>query len=276
MDKPSISIVTPSFNQARFLEPCIRSILDQNYPRLEYGVVDGGSTDGSVEILRRYADRLAFWTSEKDGGPYDAINKGFARTSGEIMGWLNSDDMLLPGALSTVGDVFATFPAVEWITTLLPVTFNQAGQAVECPTRRGYSRNSFMRGGHLVGIGRFSHGWIQQESTYWRRSLWDRAGGKLDTSVTLAADFELWARFYQHAELHGVAALIGGFRKHGDGQRSALHYREYVEQALEVLRRYGGRPYGPVETLAMRLRRRLGAAGGRRILFENGKWAIDS
>src|SRR3954464_13703841 len=93
---PRISIVTPSFNQARFLPETIRSVLGQNYPDLEYVVIDGGSTDGSAEVIRRHEDRLAQWVSEKDAGQYDAINKGFARTSGEIMGWLNSDDLYTP------------------------------------------------------------------------------------------------------------------------------------------------------------------------------------
>src|SRR6267154_2378048 len=98
---PRISIVTPSFNQGSYLEETIRSVLDQNYPNLEYVVVDGGSTDRSVEILQRYADRLAWWSSEPDGGQYAAINKGFKHTSGEIMAWINSDDKYLPWTFSS-------------------------------------------------------------------------------------------------------------------------------------------------------------------------------
>src|SRR5215469_5586779 len=93
---PKISIVTPSFNQAEFLEETIRSVLDQNYPNLEYVVVDGGSTDGSVDIIKKYAHRLAWWVSEPDDGQYAAINKGFKHSSGEIMAWINSDDKYLP------------------------------------------------------------------------------------------------------------------------------------------------------------------------------------
>src|SRR5579859_3708649 len=101
---PRISIVTPSFNQRAFLEETIRSVLDQRYPNLEYVIIDGGSTDGSVDIIRKYERHLAFWVSEPDGGQYDAINKGFAHTTGELLGWLNADDKYLPWSFSTLAD----------------------------------------------------------------------------------------------------------------------------------------------------------------------------
>lgn len=117
---PSISIVTPSYNRRRYLGDTIRSVLATGYPALEYAVVDGQSSDGSAELIAGHASRLAWWVSEPDGGQYDAINKGFARTSGEIMGWLNSDDLYLPWTLTVVGEVFAGLPQVEWITTAFP------------------------------------------------------------------------------------------------------------------------------------------------------------
>jgi glycosyltransferase involved in cell wall biosynthesis len=249
---PTISIVTPSYNQAAFLEEAMQSVLTQNYPNVEYVVIDGGSSDGSADIIRRYQDRLAYWISEPDKGQYDAINKGFARTKGEIMAWLNSDDKYAPWAFSVVADIFASFPEVEWITSVHPMGWNARGQAVSMKHSGGFNRKSFLKGGNLPGKGWYGREWIQQESTFWRRSLWDRAGGSLDTSLSLAADFELWARFYQCAELYGVVAFLGGFRAHGE-QRSAHHMEEYLAEADGVLRRYGGKPYNPAESLLRRI-----------------------
>jgi hypothetical protein len=240
-----ISIVTPSFQQAGFLEPALRSVLDQNFPDLEYIVADGGSTDGSADIIRKYADRLHWWVSERDGGQFDAINKGFAHSTGEIMGWLNSDDMLTPWSLSIVEEIFRTQPEVEWISTLAQIRWDAQGRAVRCLPQRGFSRAGFLAGENLPRPGELFTGWIQQESTFWRRSLWDRAGGRVGSSFSQAGDFDLWARFFQHAELYGVDAPLGGFRYYGNQKTGAGHER-YVEEALRALEAHGGRPRSPV------------------------------
>jgi len=234
---PKISIVTPSYNQARFLEMTMLSVLNQAYPSLEYVVIDGGSTDNSVEIIRQYKNHLAYWISEPDLGQYDALNKGFARTNGEIMGWINSDDKYTTWAFQVVSEIFSTLPEVQWITTQYPLTWDEYGRAMRCRYQDGYSYKGFFRGENLPGRSTLSTGWIQQESTFWRRSLWERAGGYIDSSLSFAGDFELWARFYQHSELYGVNTPLGGFRRYGD-QKSGNFLKEYIKEAENILSKY--------------------------------------
>jgi len=219
---PRISIVTPSYNQVEYLEECIDSILSQNYPNLEYIIMDGGSTDGSVEIIRKYEKYLSYWQSCPDGGQYAAINAGFARTTGEIMAWLNSDDKYHPNAFLKVACAFTEHPEVFWITGFR-TTWDGKGTISALESGIPYfSRKKFL-----------SENWgnpcIQQESTFWRRSLWELSGGCLNTVCTLAADAELWLRFFRHAPLYYHMALLGGFRLHGN-QRSLLQMQEYVAE----------------------------------------------
>jgi glycosyl transferase family 2 len=204
---PKITLVTPVRNSARYIEQTIQSVLAQNYPNLEYFIIDGGSTDGTLDIVRKYESHISGWISEPDNGMYDALNKGFARTTGEIMGWISATDKLHTGGLSVVGSVFRdTPPAVEWITGRA-TAFNEEGMTVAVFDIPRWSRYRF-----LAGANRY----IQQESTYWRRSLWEKAGSRTESSCRNGADFELWVRFFRHAKLYPVDALIGGFRVHGD------------------------------------------------------------
>lgn len=159
---PRIALVTPVWNSAKYVEQTIESVLGQEYPNLEYWIVDGGSTDGTLEVIRRYEDRLTGWISEPDNGMYDALNKGFARTTGEVMGWISATDKLHPGGLKAVGEVFRKFPQVEWITGR-PTHFNEDGLTINVDGAPRWTRLGF-----LAGFNRY----IQQESTYWRRSLW--------------------------------------------------------------------------------------------------------
>jgi glycosyltransferase involved in cell wall biosynthesis len=272
----TISLVTPSFNQAAFLEATLRSVLDQGFAGLDYAVVDGGSTDGSVDIVRRYADRLSWWASEPDAGQYDAINKGFARSSGEVMGWLNSDDLHLPWTLSLVAQVFAELPEVRWLTTRHPLVFDAAGRCVRAAPRGPWTSAEFRRGIALPAGNWPSFNWIQQESTFWRRSLWDEAGGSLDTSLGLAADFDLWMRFSAVDELYFLDAPVAGFRRHGD-QKTGRAPQRYGEEALDSFRRHGGRaPVAPLARLAL-LARRAGVTKPKRTVrwqAETGRFAV--
>jgi glycosyltransferase involved in cell wall biosynthesis len=201
---PKVSLVTPVYNSGKYIESTICSVLAQQYPNLEYVVVDGGSTDGTLEIVRKYQTQMTGWVSEPDQGMYDALNKGFARTSGEIMGWISATDMLHVGALLSVGAIFRGLPEVEWITGR-PTRFNEYGMTTAVEGVPHWSRARF-----LAGFNRY----IQQESTFWRRSLWDKAGGKVDASLRMAGDFELWLRFFRFARLYPVDGILGGFRLH--------------------------------------------------------------
>lgn len=242
---PKISIVTPSFNQGRFLDEAMRSVLDQGYPSLEYMVADGGSDDESRDVIKRHSSRLLWWVSERDGGQYDAINKGFAKATGGIMAWLNSDDKYLPSALFLAASIFQQLPEAEWLTSLYPLICDKEGKIVRCAPRHPFSRAGFMKGENLPGEGRLASGWIQQESTFWRRSLWERAGGALDASIGAAADFDLWARFFRHAELYAVEAPIGVFRRHG-GQKTGQARKTYLDQAKQAFYRHGGKSRGAI------------------------------
>lgn len=232
---PKISIVTPNYNQGRFLEQTICSVLNQNYPNLEYIVIDGGSTDDSVEIIRKYQDRLHYWVSEKDGGMYDAINKGFSRSAGEIMAWINSDDVLWDGALAYVASAFSSDRAVHWLQGL-PSVINEQGEVV-------YQRKPvFSKFFFYFRMHEHSFAFVQQESTFWSRKLWDKAGGSVDLKYSLAADFDLWMRFFEFETLYCTNRQLAAFRLRHDQQSSdrRLYLHEAnksVEQHKDDLRR---------------------------------------
>jgi glycosyltransferase involved in cell wall biosynthesis len=229
---PKISIVTPSFNQAVFLEATIQSVLSQNYPNLEYIIIDGGSRDGSIDIIKKYEKSLHYWCSEPDGGQYDAINKGFRHATGDIMGWLNSDDMHFPWTLKTVASILSDLTTVNWLTTLYAGWWDYHGFPNGFTLLPGFSKEAFLDGCSLPW-NKKTLGWIQQESTFWRKSLWERTGSSIDTNYKLAGDFDLWSKFYLHAELYGVSAPLAGFRSQANQKSSGKD--QYVSEAVKSL-----------------------------------------
>jgi len=231
---PKLSIVTPSFNQAEFLEQTICSVLDQQYPNLEYIIIDGGSSDGSVEIIQKYERYLAFWSSEQDRGQYHAINKGFEHSTGEIMAWINSDDMYCPWAFKTVGSIFNQVPGCRWLTTLNAFYWNRDGFPAGIRSVGGYSAPAFCDGQNAK-FGSIRSGFIQQESTFWRRDLWQEVGG-LDLSFQMAGDFDLWSHFFGLTELYGTVAPLGGFRIHN--QNRSLDRDGYLKEVEVSLSRF--------------------------------------
>jgi glycosyltransferase involved in cell wall biosynthesis len=202
----TFSIVTPSFQQARFLEWTLRSVLLQDYPQLEYVVMDGGSTDGSREIIERYASRLAHFESAKDGGQADAVKRGFEHTTGEIMAYLNSDDVLAPGALEFVGRYFAEHPGVDFIYSHR--VFISADNTVESYWILPPHCNWAMR--------RWDY--IPQETCFWRRSLYDATGG-IDPAVqSFGIDYGLFTKFMARGRGHRVNRFLGAFRQHPESK----------------------------------------------------------
>lgn len=206
---PTISIVTPSYNQGRFLEWTLRSVILQNYPRLEYVVMDGGSTDESAEILARYRRFFSHLESARDAGQADAVRRGFARTSGEIMAYLNSDDVLAPGALDFVARFFQEHAQVDAIYSHR--VFIDEANRVEGYWILPRHRNWLMR--------RWDY--IPQETCFWRRGIYDDAGG-IDASFQFALDYDLFVRFMKRGRFARVNRFLGAFRKHAGSKTSAL------------------------------------------------------
>ncbi len=207
---PRISIATPSYNQGRFLEQTLRSVLDQGYPNLEYIVMDGGSTDGSVDIIRRYEHRLAYWRSERDRGQSDALKEAFALSTGEILGWVNSDDLLLPGSLEHVGAQFAEHPDIDFLAGGFAL-IDEQGRVTWSLWPITPTKERLLHVGFYVG----------QPACFWRRLLYDRVGG-IDPSFNFAMDGDLFLRILSCSKSVSTTRLLACFRSHPDSKSSNL------------------------------------------------------
>lgn len=230
-DWPTISLVTPSYQQADFIRRTLNSVLDQNYPALEYVIQDGGSTDGTVEILREYDDRLFRWASAPDGGQTNAINQGFVGTSGELMAWLNSDDRLLPGALHYIADYFRRQPEVDAIyghRVLIDEADREIGRWVLPP--------------HDNKVLTWAD-YVPQETLFWRRRLWEKVGSQVDEAFTFAMDWDLLLRFQAAgARIVRVPRFLGAFRVHTRQKTSADITQTGWAEMARLRERCHGRP----------------------------------
>lgn len=201
MQFPRITVVTPSYNQGQFLDMAMQSVLEQGYPDLEYIVVDGGSTDESVEIIRRYENRLAWWVSEKDNGQSHAINKGLARGTGELFAFINSDDTLMPGALAAAAEAYRQ--GHGWITGWAMFLETEGGQWPQIPRAMGTNIDWFLSNP------------ICQQATFWSAQI-NRKVGPFREDMNYTFDYEFWMRlwFVGKARPHMLRRCMGGFRMH--------------------------------------------------------------
>ncbi len=221
---PRISIVTPSYNQAPFLEQTMRSILDQGYPNLEYIVMDGGSTDGSAEIIGRHAERLAHWVSAPDDGQADAIRHGFEWATGEILGWVNSDDVLLPGSLEHVALHFRRHPEADFLAGGF-VSIDEQGHVTWCTWPVTPTLERLLLVGFYVG----------QPACFWTRRAYDRVGG-IDSAFRFGMDGDLFLRILHQGKAISTTRLLACFRSHRASKSAKLQDVHQTEKArIEAL-----------------------------------------
>lgn len=209
-----ISIVTVSYNAVATIEQTILSVINQTYPNIEYIVIDGGSTDGTVEVIKKYAKRISYWISEPDKGMYDALRKGFEKITGEICCYINSDDFYSLTAIETIVDFFNKYEYVTWVKGL--DVFYDEKSLITCIDTPIVVNNRFLQKGLYTGK---YLPWLQQESIFWRSNLNELVDWNKFSQFKLAGDYYMWYCFSQKAKLYILPTYLGGFRKR-EGQLS--------------------------------------------------------
>jgi len=226
-----LSLITPTLNQGRFLRQTIESVLGQQGPfELDYRVIDGGSTDDTRAILKAYRGRLTY-ISQPDRGQVDAINQGLALSTGEIVGWLNSDDLLFAGALERVVEAFRARPEVEWVHGRCSI-IDESGREIQ----RWISRYKHARCRRHSWERLLLENYVSQPTAFWRRRVWPEVG-PLDDSVPLAFDYDLWLRLARRGDPVYIEAPIAAFRRHALS-KSGQAYAEMFRQEVRVARRH--------------------------------------
>ncbi len=234
---PKISVVTPSFNQGRYIEETIRSVIMQGYPNLEYIVMDGGSSDNTVEIIKKYEANITYWVSEKDNGQTHAINKGFEKTSGDILAYINSDDIYMPYTFRLVAQLFAEHN-LQWLTGIQSRIVSENVIAPKRDAVKLFSQELYQKGYHVGSL----FGWNQQCSTFWSTNLFNKVGRKFDESFNHAMDIDMWIRMSKHSNLVSIEATLALMRLHADQKSRNINIAE-----VEINRKggiYGLSGYG--------------------------------
>nr|WP_277818369.1 glycosyltransferase family 2 protein [Gemmobacter straminiformis] len=226
---PSISIVTAARNMEATVAKTISSVTSQKRSHDQYIFIDGASTDRTAEIAKEFADKIDVLISEPDAGQYHAISKGFKKAHGDVLAWINADDILMPWTFQVVSAIFAKFPDIDWITGA-PSFLSEEGDLTRVEYKPGAYPTHFIRNGWFRP--KFG-GFLQQESMFWRRSLWEKVDG-LDVSLSLAADFDLWMRFAQHSDLIPVDIPLAAFREQPGRQRSSIHQDQYEREVMNL------------------------------------------
>jgi glycosyltransferase involved in cell wall biosynthesis len=225
---PQISIVTPSFNQGQFLEKTILSVIKQGYPYLEYSIIDGGSTDNSIDIIRKYEKHLSYWISEPDQGQSHAINKGFERATGHIFGWLNSDDWYAPGALLSVAKIFRENPEANVVVGAGEMIDEQGKSSLKV------ARNSIT----LPSLFNWIEEFFWQPSCFFSKKAWDSCG-PLDVNFHYAMDLDLWIKFAKKYSFVTTDTLLSFSLKHEKAKTFEFEYLSRIE-AYWVILGHGG------------------------------------
>lgn len=239
-----ISIITPCYNAADTIEQTILSVLEQDYPFVEYIIIDGGSTDGTVDIIRKHERKLAYWSSEPDKGLYDALAKGFEHVSGDVCAYINADDFYQPHAFATVCEIFRN-PKYRWITGV-NATYNVYGQIVGAKLPFRY-RSAFIEKGLYDGL---YLPFIQQESTFWRTELMRYVDMDQFRALKLAGDYYLWKCFSLHAKLDIVNCVLSGFRKRkGQLSEAVNDYRQEMRRFCSVQPDFSDRIFAYMDKL---------------------------